>query len=781
MASVPETTPISPPIPRTRLIGREAERAVARAMLLDRAVALLSLVGPGGVGKTRLALAIGDEAANHFRDGVVWVDLAPLANSAHVPAAFAGALRLIPTPGVSIVEEVSRILRSRQTLLLLDNCEHVLTGVAPLVAHLLASCPALQVLSTSRAPLRVRGEQELVVNPLPLPPSQRAGITLGDENNEALQLFVERARGVGAECVADRDEIAAIAEICRRLDGLPLAIELAAAHTRVLSPRALLDRLERRLPLLEEGARDAPARQRTIRDTIAWSYGLLRPGEQRVFVRLAVFAGGFTLEAAQAVASDDPDRDVLPQVERLVEQSLARRIEQDGDIRFAMLETVREFGLERLAACGEEVAIRERHAAWYLALAEAANQELRARGQRTCLDRLDAERDNLRATIAWLLTSESAEPALRLTVALFTYWFDRGAFDEGWRHLDAALALGGRSSPLRFDAMWRAGNLAHYAGNQAATRDIAERMLALARQEGSIQGEGFAHYLLSHVARYGSNSDDAVTHAERAVALFRRTANAGLLPYAINRLGVELAGRGDYDRADEQYDSALALWRERGNLGGIIIGLCNQGNVARLKRQWERALVLHQESLALAWEPWNPASYAEALIGIAAVAADSSQDEAAAWFFGAADAACESSGYTPYSWVSDALAVCLPAVKTRLGEPAFTRIWNDGRQMPREHVVAAALAYDLVTRAPVQIGPETEGTQPATTLSGHDLSRREREVLDLLCQHYMNAEIADRLYISERTVENHVSSILDKLGVGNRRDAAAMAARLRLV
>jgi non-specific serine/threonine protein kinase len=444
-----------------------------------------------------------------------------------------------------------------------------------------------------------------------------------------------------------------------------------------------------------------------------------------------------------------------------------------------MLETVREFGLERLAAAGDETAVRNRHAAWCLALAESATPELRGPDPRVWLERLDAERDNVRSALAWLLTAGAADDALRLAVALFLYWFGRGAFDEGWQQCEAALSLAGQSNPLRLEAMWRAGNLAHYAGNRAATKSLAERTLVLATEERSIQGEAFGHYLLSHVARDTAKSGDAVAHAESAVALFRRASNEVQIPYAINRLGIELAGRGEYDRADKHYELALSLWQEQGNVHGTTMGLCNQGDVARLKGQMDRALSRHQESLTLAWTQRNPASCAEVLIGIAAVAADCRYDEASAWLFGAADAACETSGYVPYSWVRDAYEACLPAVQARLGASAFGKHRDDGRRTPLENVVSAVRERDLGSLSTLGTSAASARVPPATP--GHDLSRREREVLILLCQHFMNAEIAGRLFISERTVENHVSSILGKLGVANRRDAAAIAARTGLV
>ena len=456
MANVAETPGyVIPPLPRTGLIGRETERASARARLIDDAVPLLTLVGPGGVGKTRLALAIAADVAERFSDGVVWVDLAPLADSTLVPAAVARALAVIPTPGALVAEELARHLRPRQSLLLLDNCEHVLADAAALASSLLAACPALQVLATSRAPLRVQGEVELPTDPLPLPAEN--GLADADAllSSDAVRLFVERARAVDPACQPAPNHCLTWPRLCRRLDGLPLAIELAAGRTRILPPSLLRARLERRLPVLTGGRRDAPARQQTVRNSIGWSYELLDPDEQTLFRRLCVFAGSFALEAAQAVSNGSPRNDVVPVLERLVEQNLVRRMEARGEPRFTMLETILEFGLEQLAGSGQEDDARDRHAAFFLALVERldANVFEHLPEAAPVLARLQAEHPNLRAALARFEATGAVEPFVRLAGTLHAFWINQGLFQEGQRWLEQAIALGASASlPARVSA-----------------------------------------------------------------------------------------------------------------------------------------------------------------------------------------------------------------------------------------------------------------------------------------------------------------------------------------
>src|SRR5215207_3512296 len=414
----------SRPIVRTRLIGREVERASARSRLLEEAVPQLTLTGSGGVGKTRLALAIAEDVADHFADGTIWVDLTPLSDPALVPETVANALGTARVGSAPVEEQLALYLRSRQTLLLLDNCEHLLPSVGDVIAPLLTSCPALQILATSRAPLRIRGEYALSVDPLPLPRSGDQASIADVVGNPAVQLFLERARAAHAAAVEAGDSLEAVAEICRRVDGLPLAIELAAARVRLFPLAALRDRLQHRLPLLEGGPRDAPARQRTIRDTIAWSYDLLTAPEQALFSRLTVFAGGFTLEAAQRVAGLDAQAEVVPLLEHLVDHHLIVPMSSSGEPRFTMLETIREFGLDRLAQSEAERETRDRHAAFFTELVQRLEARFapHLRNGPQVLDQLALEYSDLRAAFSWQRSTRNVSDLLALGGELIWFW-----------------------------------------------------------------------------------------------------------------------------------------------------------------------------------------------------------------------------------------------------------------------------------------------------------------------------------------------------------------------
>jgi predicted ATPase/transcriptional regulator with XRE-family HTH domain len=623
------------PRPPTRLIGREQAMAAACALLRPGADAdctrLLTLTGPGGVGKTRLALAIATEVAADYTDGVAWVELAPLRDPSLVAAAIARELGLHEGGERPLPDLLKGALADRHLLLVLDNCEHLLQAM-PLVGELLAAGPHLTVLATSRARLRLRGEREMPVAPLAVPVVDGSNAPLLAEMADvaAVRLFIARATDVRPEFALTADNASAVVTICRQVEGLPLALELAAARVKVLPPAAMRARLAQRLPLLTGGARDAPERQQTMRQAIAWSHDLLSETEQVLFRRLAVFAGGCTLAAAAAVAAtgalghDDPE-DHLDSLGALVDQSLLRLEEPTtpgaAEARFTMLETVREYALERLAVSGEEEAIRQAHAAFYLDLAERAEPELTGPTQAEWLNRLEIEHDNLRTALTWSLDGGEATAALRLAGALGRFWRMHGHPREGLSWLERTLALSpNEATTARGKALEEAGRLAHDRGDPDQTEARQTAALAIWRTLGDRHGEARSLDELGNVAHDRGDFARAVTLHEQALGLAREAGDKRGTARALNNLAMAALYQSQDERAWDLYNEALAVLRELGDTYGVNVVLTNMAIVAIRRGDLDHAAAISHECIAGCRELGDQQGIGSALVNLAEVA-----------------------------------------------------------------------------------------------------------------------------------------------------------------
>jgi non-specific serine/threonine protein kinase len=736
-----------------------------REALLGDGVRLVTLTGPGGVGKTRVALQAAAALRERLADGVCFVELAPISDPALVVPAIAQALGVRDAGRVAPLEGLKASLRNRHLLLVVDNFEQVL-GAAPALPALLAACPRLRVLVTSRAALRVSGERELAVGPLELPRP-----TLEARACESVRLFVDRARAVNAAFALTDETAPAVAEICLRLEGLPLAIELAAARSRLLPPPALLARLEPRLPFLTGGACDLPARQQTLRATIAWSYDLLDPREQALFRAVAVFAGGCTLDAARAVSADEGD--VLEVADSLAAKSLLRVGAAAGEARLTMFEATREFGLEQLAHRGELETLRRRHAEYFLALAERAEPELW--GPATCLwlERLDAERDNLRAALDWCLTgggAPAADTALRLAGALARFWTMWGPFGEGRQWLARALAAAPERSAARMKALYGAGWLAHFQRDPAAARTVLEESLALARGLDDRWAVAWVLHVLGRVACFDGDHVAARGLAARSLALAEGLGDRWLIAWAVHLLGLAAHIAGDYRAADAHYERSLTIRRELGHHEAIAILLQLTGLSALRQGEYAKALGLYRECLALSRDLGSPFHVSNALAQLGALAASLGQPERAARLFGAADFYFQTSGTRPVPLIEAVVADGVELARRALGE-GFAVARAAGRALPSEEAIAEALAVALAPPAPTSRAA-AGGAPP----HAGPLSARELEVALLVARGLTNQQIAAQLVVTGRTVASHVEHIFAKLGFTSRIQIAVWAA-----
>ncbi|MFZ1916075.1 MAG: protein kinase [Terriglobales bacterium] len=590
------------PPQRTALIGREHEAAGLSQLLSRVDVQLVTLTGPGGIGKTRLALHVASEIADQFPGGVCFVALSAIGERGLIASTIAQALGVRETgnmsPQENLIEYVGGL--SNPMLLLLDNFEH-LVSAAPVIAQLLTAGAKLKVVVTSQAPLHVYGEHEFPVPPLALPDPKSAPPLEALSRLPAVALFVERARAVNHEFRLTKENAPAVAAICARLDGLPLAIELAAARIKLLSPTAMLARLESRLSLLTGGARDLPTRQQTLRNTVDWSYGLLNGAEQTLFRRLSVFAAGCTLEGVEAVCDTKGDLglDVFDGIASMADKSLAQQVEQaDKEMRFFMLSTIREYGLERLAESEDESATRRAHAAYYLVLAEEGAEDMATRPE--WLDRFEVEHDNFRLALDYLIKTGDADWSLRLGAALFRFWETREHLTEGRDAIARILAVEGAGTrpKLRARLLFAAAVLAGEQGDYGSAQQMFEDSLESCLELEDNRGVAVALNALAVIARDRDELARASLLFERCVAIWKELGDPADIARALSNLASVLKLQGEYARASSLYDECLAMFRQAGDGAGVAWTLNYQGDVARKEADFIAARSFCEQSLA---------------------------------------------------------------------------------------------------------------------------------------------------------------------------------------
>ena len=852
----------------TPLIGREQEVASICALLKRLAVRLLTLVGAGGIGKTRLSWQVAMEIREYFADGVCFVHLAAVSDPQLVVPTIAQELGIQQIGAQPIFEQLKVALRDKHFLLLLDNFEQVVTA-APLIEELLVACPGLKIVVTSREVLHVRGEQEFPVSPLSLPDLTQVPAVDSSAQSAAVALFVQRAQSILPSFQVTPANVRAIAEICVHLDGLPLAIELAAARVKLLPPQALLSRLSRRLQVLAGGLRTFPERHQTLRNALKWSYDLLDAQDQRLFRRLSVFVGGWTLDAVEAVwdaghEKDGADLSVLDRVASLLDKSLLLRFEQEGEEgeepRFFMLETIHEYALEALHESGEAEASLRAHALQYLMLVEEAEPHLKGSQQIKWLARLEREQENLRAALGWLIEQEEAELALRFCGALWRFWRLRGYWSEARRWLKAALGLAQaeEATAARAKALCAAGDLAYYQDDYTIARPFLEEAVALCRKldikkelagalgtlgvllnvqgdvmaarpllteseilcrqlgstwqlayllrqlgliawhQGNLaQAEAYTQEALALARELGDKSlitttllnlpgiamrrgdlAQAATLAWEGLALARELGDKSLIANTLQNLGYFASLQGDLKQAAALTQEGLSLFGELGDRIYMINALHTLGYLASLQGDLKQAGACYREGLSLAQEIGNEVQMCWPLVGLASVAAAEGQPVRAARLFGAAETRLDvkvlmnNIEHAEYERV-------VQSARAQLGEKAFAAAWAEGRAMTPEQILTAQEPEPLSEQLP-RVPQATTTTKTSPTYPA-GLTAREVEILRLVAQGLTDAQVAEELVISPRTVNWHLTAIYSKIQVSSRSAATRYAIEQHLV
>jgi predicted ATPase len=726
------------PAPSSSLIGREEEVGALKQLLLRRDVRLVTLSGPGGIGKSHLAIEVAQSLTDYFSSGVYFLPLASVSDPSVIVSVIAQTLGVRESGGRAPLENLKEHLRKRagaRVLLLIDNFEHLLPA-APMLSELLAAAPGLKLLVTSRAALRVQDENEFPLQPLALPdPKVKLSVAALGEC-PAIALFVQRAAAVKAGFALTSENASAVAEVCTRLDGLPLAIQLAAARIKLLTPSAMTGRLASRLQLLTSGARDLPARQQTLRHTIDWSHDLLSEPEQKLFRRLSAFTGGFTLEAAESVcdAKQDLGLEILDGMASMVDKSLVRQMNaEEEESRFVMLETIREYGLEKLAASDEEALTKKAHAAYCLVLAEEAAGESGAGEVKKWMDRFEMEHDNFRAALDWLTKNQNSDWGLRLAIALFRFWEMREHFIEGRQRLAELLRLpaSAKQNDARVRALFCAGVLAAGQRDYSAAEELLRESLEIARQLGDRQSLAVSANGLAVITRDMGNFEAATELFEESLALWKelgdRPAMARALSnlssvkrlqhehakaralneeclsifrdlddrtgvaWALNQQADLLREQGELAAARAVYEQGIAVFREVNDRWGIAGSLADLGNLAREQGDYAAADAMYAESLRLFQELGHKRGLARILESFAALAAAGSEPAKALKLAGVAAALRQTIGAPLTAAEQEKLDESLEPARRRLSTVAERAAWLEGWVMPVDMAIQQLL------------------------------------------------------------------------------------------
>ena len=760
----------------TSFVGREQELVEVRQLV--ETSRLVTIAGPPGIGKTRLAFQVAGGLIEAFQDGVRLAELAPLGDPVLMVRAVAAALDAREQPGRPLVETLCRYVGGRTVLLVLDNCEHLLGACAELASSVLARCPRLHILATSRQSLGIIGETTYRLPTLAIPP---AVATLAPPSpaevervagSEAVRLLAERTRAFVPSFTVNTSNSTAVAHVCRLLDGLPLAIELTAVWVQHLGVQQMAVRLGDRFGLLTRGSRTAPLRHQTLRAAIEGSYELLLDSERTLFNRLGVFAGGWTLEAAEGVCAGGAGdtvqpADVLGVLARLVDKSLVLVEDHAGNVRYRMLETLRQYAAERLADDGDAATLRDRHRAWCVALAEQGEREIWRADQVVCVQRLEREHDNLRAALSWTMTGAAdPEPGLRIAAALARFWDTQGHVLEGIGWLSDLLALRAvRRRTLSWArALTALGYLTSVRGDSAPAVALLDESLTFWRELGDPRALAVSVFFRGLAVAWPNADLSAIPFFEESLALSRQRGPRWTTYLSLAILGEGARLRRDLSRAEALLGESLSLAQAAGERWGVSIAHNGLGMLALMRGDAQRARALAQQSLTLTLEFGNTRGSTLALEVLGCAAATEGRGRRAARLFGAAQALRAPIGDFTQAAVRTDRERAIAAARARLGQTEFDAEWAVGQTMTLEEAVTYARS-------------DTGETSGRGSTGRATLTAREVEVLRLVAEGNTNREVGVSLVISEATVKRHLDNIFMKLGVSSR--AAATAAALR--